>query len=382
MLRAMQPEVLFVSKPIVAPFKDGSKCFVRDLSLSLTRHRARVMTSAGADVSWMAGAGDRISAQPVYGEAKSRYAPALLENLRAAAFTGLWSRSALWHFVFAPNARSSQVAALLKGLRGRPVLQTVASPPRSYEGVGRLLFGDVVVAQSEHTRSRLEAALAASGISRRRIEVISPVIGAIVQPSSDAIAALRADLRVGVQTPLLVYPGDLEVSRGAASVAAATPELLRQHPDLVVVFAYRDKTPLAAERARELAAQLPFQRVRLLRETQQIFALVATSQGILFPVDDLYGKVDIPILLLEAMALGTPVIALDQGPLAELEGVIHTSAEVAALVGAAGRLLTEPGARQACAEQQHQALARRHDRHQAARAYEALYDELLGGAQH
>ena len=46
--------------------------------------------------------------------------------------------------------------------------------------------------------------------------------------------------------------------------------------------------------------------------------LLAISSVVLFPVDDLYGKVDLPLVLLEAMALSVPIVVARGGPLEAL----------------------------------------------------------------
>ena len=47
--------------------------------------------------------------------------------------------------------------------------------------------------------------------------------------------------------------------------------------------------------------------------------LLAVASVVAFPVDDLYGKVDLPLVLLEAMALGIPLIVARGGPLEALD---------------------------------------------------------------
>ncbi len=45
-----------------------------------------------------------------------------------------------------------------------------------------------------------------------------------------------------------------------------------------------------------------------------------SRDGDRLPVDDLHGKVDLPIVLLEALTLGTPALVLDEGPLSGTHG--------------------------------------------------------------
>ena len=379
----MLRRVLFVSKPIAPPFHDGTKCLVRDVALELTRVKPIVMTTAGAPALESA-AGRRaacgIEEARVYSGAGS-FTPSFAANLRAAAWLLTHARADLWHFVFAPNARTSRAGRFLARSRRVPVLQTVASPPKSFERSGRLLFGDVVVAQSRWTLERLRTALEQEqGRAARntRLELIPPPLAAPVARPRAALAAARFELGIAPQAPILTYPGDLETSSGARAVAELVAPLVREVSDLVVVFAYRAKSPRASEVARSIAGALDPRHVRVKGDVGDVLSLIQTSSAVLFPVDDLWGKVDLPIVLLEAMALGVPVIAYDWGPLSELNGALHVPAgDHRALLSAALAILREEGLRGRVVSEQRETVARRHDAKLVARAYERLYLELL-----
>jgi phosphatidylinositol alpha-1,6-mannosyltransferase len=174
----------------------------------------------------------------------------------------------------------------------------------------------------------------------------------------------------------------LEVSHGAERVGNAVARIVERHPTAVVVFAYRDKTADAVRFAAELAKKLERvalpERVRFLRETTDILSLVRTSAALLFPVEELFGKVDIPIILLEAMALGTPVVTCGEGPLADLEGVERVPPDDAyALADVALALITDYGRRGRIIDAQSKALESRFSASVVGAAYEGLYDELL-----
>lgn len=84
-----------------------------------------------------------------------------------------------------------------------------------------------------------------------------------------------------------------------------------------------------------------------------------------------------PIVLLEAMALGVPVIALDQGPLTDLcAGVKVPTLELLAWRTEIEALLAEPRRAQIVAMRQRETLDARHCSSVVARAYEDLYLEL------
>lgn len=366
--------VLFVSKPIAMPFNDGSRSIVVGLAREYRAVHPMVMTTEGG-VSLPG-----VESVPVYREGGG-YAPGLSNNLRAALHLMFRAKADLWHFVFAPNPATSGIGRLLHLLRGRKVVQTIASRPRVFDSGKTVLFGDRVVAQSEDTRRRFVEAWERAGVppaARLPIEVIPPPLGSVRIPDLEATRKVRRELEVGDDVPLVLYPGDLEVSQGAARMVEATRGVLSGHPSAVVVFAYRDKTPQAREIAERMVSGLPRERVRLVREARDILALVRTSAVLGFPVDDLYGKVDIPIILLEAMELGTPVVVTNEGPLQEIQGVSHVHPnDGEALVRTILDLITNYDHRHSVVELQRQALDASYRAERVARRYEALYQELL-----
>jgi phosphatidylinositol alpha-1,6-mannosyltransferase len=316
---------------------------------------------------------------PVYATAGG-FAPSLMDNVKAASWVARRSRASLWHFVFAPNRRTSTIGRWLKNWRGVPVVQTIASPPREFSDVERLLFGNVVVAQSEWTRSRLYGAYDSQKTAqskRRRIEVIPPPLGPLRARSPDEHRRIRAELQISQQAPLFVFPGDLETGGGVSRIEQALEAMSSQLPDAAVVLAYRaksERTRLVADRWSRLLAGTP---VKLAGEVSDVLALVSGCSAVLFPVDDLWGKVDLPIVLLEAMALGVPVVVLNHGPLRELQGVVRVGDDPKELAAAAIRLQSDRSYRDCVVEQQSSAIDRFYRAQLVARAYEALYLELV-----
>jgi len=359
------PRVLFVSKPVVPPYHDGTKCLVRDVATNLELVHPLVMATPGA--APLPG----VEFVPVYRDSGS-YSPALAENARAA-FALVARRDAdLWHFVFAPNPKSSAVGRALRRVLGKRVVQTVASPPRSFDAADSLLFGDVVVAQSRDTRTRLLAHAPA-----RRIEVIPPPVPMLHPRTHAEKENVRERLLLPEGGPLYVYPGDIELGGGAEHVARMVEPLVRSEPDAIVVFAYRAKTPRAAGVARELEQRLPARHVRLCETLPDVLALIERADAVLFPVEDLWGKVDMPIVLLESMRLGVPVVVLARGPLSEIAGALSLpSPEPESWVRLLTLLRREPGYAESVREAGKLYVAREHDARVVARRYEELYVEV------
>lgn len=281
--------VLFVSKPVVPPWNDGSKNLVRDIAANLQRAQATVMTGPAG-----------------------RFAPSRAENARVFARLLRDRDHDVWHFVFAPNPASSYAAraAIAMGRFRGAVVQTIASRTKG-QGGRSLVFGDVVVALSEWSRGRLIG----TGIDASRIVVIPPCAP---RPNTSAarVRAVRDALGIG-DAPIVLYPGDYEVSSGASTMAQSVGEIARAVPEARIVFACRKKTAGAAEAqsAIEASTKKHAQYIVHAGDVDDMPALIAATRVVAFPVDDLYGKVDIPLVLLEALALGVPMILARGGPL-------------------------------------------------------------------
>lgn len=369
-----EPRVLFVSKPIAPPWHDGSKNLVRDVAANLVRARATVMTTPGAPE-----VGPRVSLDPVYRDA-GRFAPAASANARVVARLAFGDPHDIWHFVFAPNPVSSTVARVAS--RGRravgwngKVVQTVASAPRSFEGAASWIFGDVVVALSEHTRGRLVGA----GVGADRIRVIPPCARAPVAEHDAAEVRRRFELGEG---PVVLYPGDYEISQGAQTVAGAAARIVKAIPDAMIVFACRKKTSAADDAQRlveqELARAGVASRTKHLGEVKDMGELLAVASVVAFPVDDLYGKVDLPLVVLEAMALGLPIVVARGGPLEALDFARFVEpGDDRALATHVVELLRDRDAARRLGDDGKRVYSARYTPSAVAAAYDDLYAELL-----
>lgn len=327
----MSSTVLFVSKPVVPPWNDGSKNLVRDVTSHLKKVSPIVLTD-GTSSALPA----HVRCDNVY-VTSGAFTPALEANARVFGRLVLGERSSAWHFVFAPNPASSYAARAARRLgrmRG-PVFQTIASAPKSFQGVEPLLFGDTLIVLSEHTKARLVAA----GIARR-IHVIPPCAALSVAPTRDEA---RKALDLPRTDVIALYPGDYEVSTGARTVAKAAAGLAAK--GVRTVFACRAKTARADAARKDVEALHAGVTPAPLHvgEVKNMSHWIAAADVVLFPVDELYGKVDLPLVLLEALALGKPVVVAGGGPLPELGiGKVVPPREAEALVSAALEQLNAP----------------------------------------
>jgi len=357
-----------VSKAITPPFHDGATCFVRDLSRALDRVHPTVLSTNNAP-----SIAPTVASAPVY-QKRSRYSPALVDNLRVFQHLLRDTDHDIWHFVFAPNPVSSFAGNVLHRLRNRPIVQTVASRPLRFDSTSRLLFGDRIIALSKFTADRL-----LRNNTHAHVTVIPPSM-ADLSRTTDEQRTAREQAGIDQDAALILYAGDLEFSSGASMMAAAAPTVLDKAPNTIIAFACRAKTPRSIEQQRTIAERLkPFgSRVRFLGEVKDLPALIASACAMPFPVDDLYGKIDHPYVILESALLQVPVLVPNDGPIAEIHGIpTMPQGDVKCLAGWCVEMAQDANARQQVGAALRKAVLTQHNPSTIAAAVTAVYDDLL-----
>ncbi len=365
--------VLVVSKPLGPPWNDGSKNLARDLVEGLaelaSRHRTTVFAPRTLDA-----AGPALGGTTTLRTASTKLGPEVIARMLVTLATE--RRAGLWHFFFAPNPRTSTVARALARARRRPTVQTVASAPPREADLASLLFGDRVVVLSRATELRaLEG-----GFDRRRLLRIGATTRAPAPPTPGELGLVRRQHALSTDRFVVCFPGDLEHGSGADLLLDACARAQRRR-ELILVMACRAKTPRSRERRAELSVRAARAGVetRWVGETPMIHALLAASDLVALPTDTLYAKVDHPIVLLEAMHLGRPVLVTEGTAafeLAEDGGALGSPHEAAAVAAILDDLVDHrpawlaAGARAAAAAAERTITG-------MARAYDSIYDELL-----
>lgn len=313
--------VLMISKPIGPPWDDSAKNIVRSQIIRGKKYKYRVLTTpAGAHelVSGVPGeARPRIITEPIY-SGNGAYSPGVAQNLKVMMH-GLRARgTSIYHYFFAPNPVTSMAGKMQKQLARVKTVQTVCSAPASFDGIDRFLFSDIVVVLSEDTRLRMVDA----GVPEEKLRLIRPCIEPVDPPDSEGRKAIRKANGLPEDGPLVVFPGDYEFSTAAQTVKKAIPALANAFDDVVVVFACRIKREASRDIRdgikRELHASGLGDRVRFMEHVNDMPAFVGAADVVVMPSESLYAKMDAPLVLLEAMSQGVPLVLAAVPPLGEL----------------------------------------------------------------
>lgn len=365
--------VRIVSKPVAPPWTDASKNIVRTILEHGSGCRYRYFTSGEGYQTSATDRADLIQRQT------ASYAPGLGEQLQP--FLRLLVPEAdvdLHHFFFTPNPRTSLALKALFALKGGPTVQTLCSAPTNLSGLSRLVFTDVVVCVSRATASALRS------LGVRNVECIYPGIGPIA--ADPARASAQGLPNAGGDTGVTVlYSGDYEFSGAHTVIARALPALFRDVPSARFVFACRRKTAAAGAirdaLASELRAWVDDGRVVFLDEVSDFPALLTLVDIVVFPVQSLAHKMDIPLTLVEAMALGKPIVVSNLPSLTELlpepGGLVVPPGDESALGRAMTELARDPAIRQQMGDAGRAIVRDRFNAAAMVHAYEQLYATLI-----
>ena len=364
-------EILFVTKPIGPPWTDGTKTLVRDLARGLRRHDPVVLATRASGFELPRG-----RVEPLFAPATASIGVHGTSAMRLVARLASGARGDLWHFVFAPTSYSSRMSRALARLRRVRSVQTIPSLPAS-ANLASLAFADRVVLLSRRT----ERAFIESGVAPSRLRRIPPCVAplewsAALHERGRRIAGLPAN------APVIVFPGDLEPGRGALEIIDAVASMPRTL-GVVLVMAARRKSQRSADAERALrshAADLGIgSSIRWVGETPHMHALLAAADVVALPAPDLVAKVDLPIVLLEAMSLGRAVVVAADTSAAELAdggGALAVETDRVSLARCLADITSDTMRRKSLSHDARRS-ADRFGIEPMVLAYEALYDEVL-----
>lgn len=296
--------------------------------------------------------------------------------LRASARLADQLRATRLSAVHAADILGAMLAGVAGRMAGLPVLCQVrnqyATLPRRDCVLLRTVREFVFV--SAHTRSVFACAHA-----RHRGRVVYDGLDLPDQPADRA--AVRASLGIPAEAPLIGMVARIAPQKDFLTLIEAVRRLRASHPTVhVLLVGDRDSTPAyrahhavvsAAIREAGLVNAVHFtgQRsdVTALLAAMDVFALVTHAEGL-------------PLVLLEAMASGLPVVATAVDGIPELvrdgaTGLLHPPRDAGRLAAQLGQLLDDPALRRRLAEAGRDRVRTEFSRARFGEAMVALYQQ-------
>ncbi len=211
----------------------------------------------------------------------------------------------LYHYFFSPNIKSSLAARFLKLIKPKKIIQSVLSMPKEVNDIHTLFFGDQIVTMSKTSQKKLEYL----GLSN-----VSTIYPAVNLPSinKDEIIHAKYNFHFSSEKTVVLYAGDY--TSDIYNLADLAKELKNEGKEFIFVFAIRLKNSYSIDEDRRFKWYVSnklglFQdSIRIYNELESFSQLLATSDIMIFTQQDLYAKMDLPLVILEAMAMKKMVI--------------------------------------------------------------------------
>jgi glycosyltransferase involved in cell wall biosynthesis/O-antigen/teichoic acid export membrane protein len=307
-------------------------------------------------------------------------APSLADQLRILArLASDFAAYDLVHLIatFGSSRLKADVLAALPLLRRHALV--VTCPNGLHLPSGLLRRADLVVATSRWTEKRLRA----NGV--HAVEHVAPGINLQeFRPGQTEPAQSRLGL---ASAPYLFFAGHHDPGGGLEAALRLTASLRQRFPDLRLLTAMRSRPGREQEeqRARALALTDSLDLggcVVDLGECADVRTALQASRAVVFQPSVVGQKMDLPMVLLEALASGRPIVVSDVGALSELadgsnavtvcaEGGAEAEERLAALLTSASQAAR-------AAREARELAERRFSAETMAAAYSSLYSRLLG----
>ncbi|MEN8238865.1 MAG: glycosyltransferase [Actinomycetota bacterium] len=290
---------------------------------------------------------------------------------RFARLTRQWDASIV-------HAHLPSMGAVARLTQRVPVVYTEHNLATSYRMPVRMI--------NRATYSRNAAAIAVS-------EAVADSIDSYPSPSKQVIpngvdvgfnvdtTNVRKDLGLTNAQHLVVHVGNIRPLKGHAMLVAAAASLAGTRKDIQIVSIGGEKTEGDLDKIRTMAADLGVsQRIRFLGRREDALAFIAACDVYANPAD----VEGLPVTILEALALGRPVVATSVGGVPSIvrdseTGILVPPGDPDAMAQAIAWMIDNPATAAAYGANGRALVEERHGIERMVRDTEAVYDEVLRG---
>jgi len=216
-------------------------------------------------------------------------------------------KNSIYHYFFAPNLKASFASAFIQKLKYQPSIQTVLSLPKSFKNPELLFFGSEIVTMSENAKERLNK-LGFENVTR-----IYP--GVDIEPVYiDEVLFQKNKFGLSKDILTILYAGDYDAS--LYPFLELIKELEADNKNYKFIFAIREKSDADKEKLfnlKKAIKNLGISRsfLKLYGELEDFKNLMLATDILVMTQTDLYAKMDIPLVILEAMARKKSVVVFN-----------------------------------------------------------------------
>lgn len=308
-------KILLVTRPISPPWDEGSKNFAYYLAKNLNDLEVNLMTK-----NILLDLPLNIKQHPIYTTSEI-YQFNFLQKLRALLFQfKTKGQFDINHYFFTPTKLNSFLIRNFLKSKNTKTVQTIASLRDdlwSPDDIKNLMFADLIITYSDYAKNKLNA------LGFKNVKRVYPGIDLEKYQPQEKNLALMQEKGISPTDFVINFTGEY-VRLGAIDlVIDSFIEISKKIPEAKLTLAVRIKNEKDAQKKEGVMEKI--RKNNLLEKVSffdngsyampEVYNLCDIS---LFPVQNMHGKFDIPLAVVETMACGKPVILTDLEILKEL----------------------------------------------------------------
>ena len=377
-------KILLVTRPIAPPWDEASKNFAFTLAKDLGSNEnleLHLMTNGVVDEL-----PNGVVQEHVYTHSQNDFG--FSQKIRSLIFQ-LWSRSQfdIAHYFFTPTKLNSWVIKSFIKNKATKTIQTIATLREdifSDEEIRELMFGDLIITYSDYAARKLNS------LGFHNVERVYPGIDLEKYSPREKNAELLNIFGFSNQDFIINFTGEYTRLGAIDNVVDSFIEISQKIPSAKLSLAVRVKNEKDAAKKKEMVEKLKKNNIldKISFHDKDSVGLekfnMADTYNLcdisIFPVQNMYGKFDIPLAVVEAMACKKPVIISDLPILQELandqNAIIIEKDNVQKLTDAILDLYQNPEKRQALGQSGRKFCEENFDIKKVAAKYEEIYNKL------
>jgi len=366
-------KILLVTRPIAPPWDEASKNFAFYLAKTLSAFNFFLLTNG-----FLPNLPAHIHQKPIYTSNSLSY----FQKIRLLKLIRMKNHFDIIHFMLTPNKLNAFSFKTFLKSRHAKTIQTVATLREdlfSDTDFKDILFADIIITYSDYAKNKLTA------LGFKNVIRIYPGIDIEHFRKKEKDPKLMEKYGFSASDFVINFAGEYARLEAIDDVAQSFIEIFRSIPNAKLSLAVRIKNSQDAEKKKEIIKI--FEKNNLLDRVAfhdngsyvmpDIFNLCDIS---LFPVQNMQGKFDVPLAVIEAMACEKPVIISKLPILLEFakedNSVRIEKGNVAQLNAAILDLYNNPEKREMIGKNARKYVAENFDIKNIAEQYKKIYDKL------
>jgi len=304
--------ILYITKePVNSPWNEANKNLAYLIASSIKDYKATLLTSHSPNI------GEKVSNIDTI-EVYTKKSFEFYQQLKVVFWLFTTRHNIdLIHSFIAPRLITSRLLNLAALRQNARLIQTIPSLGDLKQlGSSIFRFADALVAMSEYTQSYIQK------LGFKNVSLIYPGIDLDFFSRHIQSNNLAKRLEISSGTPVVVYAGEYTRLESFDNLLSWMPEVAKKVPGVKFIIATRIKWK--REYRIEKIIKKKIADLKLLKQTlfvgnvenmQELHDLATIN---VFPAKRMSGKFDLPMVLLEAMASGCPIVTSNEPPLDEL----------------------------------------------------------------